>query len=89
MNGNGYIPVTEKNKVKSRFAPSPTGTLHLGGARTAIFNWLFARVERTMFRWTGSVTVSGIRAVDDSLQGGEKLGAGLTGIGVEQPAVMH
>ncbi len=29
--------------VKTRFAPSPTGTLHLGGARTALFNWLFAR----------------------------------------------
>ena len=29
--------------VKTRFAPSPTGALHLGGARTAIFNWLFAR----------------------------------------------
>jgi len=29
--------------VKTRFAPSPTGSLHLGGARTAIFNWLFAR----------------------------------------------
>lgn len=30
-------------KIKTRFAPSPTGSLHLGGARTAIFNWLFAR----------------------------------------------
>ena len=26
-----------------RFAPSPTGYLHIGGARTALFNWLFAR----------------------------------------------
>lgn len=31
------------NKVVARFAPSPTGHLHLGGARTAIFNWLLAR----------------------------------------------
>ncbi|MCH8013386.1 MAG: glutamate--tRNA ligase [Candidatus Dadabacteria bacterium] len=30
-------------KVRTRFAPSPTGSLHIGGARTAIFNWLFAR----------------------------------------------
>ena len=30
-------------KVVTRFAPSPTGYLHLGGARTALFNWLFAR----------------------------------------------
>jgi glutamyl-tRNA synthetase len=29
-----------------RFAPSPTGYLHVGGARTALFNWLFARRER-------------------------------------------
>ena len=29
--------------TRVRFAPSPTGMLHLGGARTALFNWLFAR----------------------------------------------
>lgn len=31
------------NTVTTRFAPSPTGYLHIGGARTALFNWLFAR----------------------------------------------
>ncbi len=31
--------------VKVRFAPSPTGFLHIGGVRTALFNWLFARHE--------------------------------------------
>src|SRR5216117_1633772 len=31
------------NAVRIRFAPSPTGYLHIGGARTALFNWLFAR----------------------------------------------
>lgn len=30
-------------QVRTRFAPSPTGYLHVGGARTALFNWLFAR----------------------------------------------
>ena len=30
-------------KVVTRFAPSPTGYLHVGGARTALFNWLWAR----------------------------------------------
>ncbi|CCQ92527.1 Glutamate--tRNA ligase 2 [[Clostridium] ultunense Esp] len=33
----------EGKKVRVRFAPSPTGALHIGGARTAYFNWLFAR----------------------------------------------
>ncbi len=31
------------NHIRVRFAPSPTGNLHIGGARTALFNWLFAR----------------------------------------------
>ncbi|PWU09376.1 MAG: glutamate--tRNA ligase [Verrucomicrobia bacterium] len=31
------------SEVRTRFAPSPTGYLHVGGARTALFNWLFAR----------------------------------------------
>ncbi|HBI26372.1 MAG TPA: glutamate--tRNA ligase, partial [Peptococcaceae bacterium] len=30
-------------EIRVRFAPSPTGNLHIGGARTALFNWLFAR----------------------------------------------
>ncbi len=33
----------EKGRVVTRFAPSPTGFLHIGGARTALFNWLYAR----------------------------------------------
>src|SRR5436190_22405234 len=32
-----------KKHVRVRFAPSPTGHLHIGGLRTALFNWLFAR----------------------------------------------
>ena len=35
--------VSETSSVVTRFAPSPTGYLHIGGARTALFNWLFAR----------------------------------------------
>jgi len=31
------------DKIRTRFAPSPTGYLHIGGARTALFNWLFSR----------------------------------------------
>ena len=36
-------------EVRVRFAPSPTGFLHLGGVRTALFNWLFARHEGGKF----------------------------------------
>lgn len=35
--------MNNKNAVRVRFAPSPTGHLHIGGLRTALFNWLFAR----------------------------------------------
>ncbi|HUP66429.1 MAG TPA: glutamate--tRNA ligase [Thermoanaerobaculia bacterium] len=35
--------MTHPRPVRVRFAPSPTGHLHVGGARTAIFNWLFAK----------------------------------------------
>lgn len=34
---------TDQTQVRARFAPSPTGYLHVGGARTALFNWLFCR----------------------------------------------
>jgi len=37
------------DKVVTRFAPSPTGYLHIGGARTALFNWLFARHQKGKF----------------------------------------
>jgi glutamyl-tRNA synthetase len=38
-----------KQTVRVRFAPSPTGYLHVGGARTALFNWLFARKHNGAF----------------------------------------
>lgn len=46
-------------QVKVRFAPSPTGMLHVGGARTALFNWLYAKkmggkfVLRCVGVWVG------------------------------------
>jgi nondiscriminating glutamyl-tRNA synthetase len=41
--------MAEKEKVRVRFAPSPTGQLHIGNVRTALFNWLFARQKRGTF----------------------------------------
>ena len=37
------------NKVATRFAPSPTGPLHIGGVRTALFNWLFSKNKKGSF----------------------------------------
>lgn len=37
------------SSIRVRFAPSPTGTLHVGGARTALFNWLYARAQKGVF----------------------------------------
>ena len=45
--------------VRTRFAPSPTGYLHIGGVRTALFNWLFARQHGGQF----------ILRIDDTDQG--------------------
>ncbi len=39
----------ENKKIRVRFAPSPTGYLHIGGARTALFNWLYARHYKGTF----------------------------------------
>ena len=36
-------------KVATRFAPSPTGPLHIGGVRTALFNWLFSKKQKGIF----------------------------------------
>lgn len=41
--------MVSKNSVRVRFAPSPTGHLHIGGLRTAFFNWLFARHNNGVF----------------------------------------
>lgn len=60
--------------VITRFPPSPTGTLHIGGARTALFNWLFARHNGGKFilriEDTDVVrsTEESIRAIVDSLE---------------------
>ena len=35
--------------IKTRFAPSPTGWLHIGGVRTALFSWLFAKSQNGEF----------------------------------------
>jgi len=41
--------MTQQKPIRVRFAPSPTGFLHIGNARTALFNWLFARKNGGVF----------------------------------------
>ena len=41
--------MSNPNAPRVRFAPSPTGFLHVGGARTALFNWLYARSQGGTF----------------------------------------
>jgi len=43
------VAQTDSSAVRVRLAPSPTGTLHIGTARTAVFNWLFARHQGGKF----------------------------------------
>lgn len=54
-------------KVRVRFAPSPTGYLHIGGARTALFNWLFAKKHKgTLILRIEDTDAE--RLIDDSVQ---------------------
>ena len=67
----------DSSKPRVRFAPSPTGMLHVGNARTALYNWLFAkhnggtailRVEGVHKRFaSGSGEIEALRAVDLSI----------------------
>jgi len=55
------------SQVRVRFAPSPTGFLHIGGVRTALFNWLFARQQKGVFVLRIEDTDQG-RSTDESIQ---------------------
>ena len=65
--------------VIARFAPSPTGYLHIGGARTALFNWLFARHHGGKFLLRIEDT-DRARSTDDAVQ---KIIEGLDWLGLE------
>ena len=67
------------SEVRTRFAPSPTGALHVGGAHTALFAWLFARHE-------GGKFILRIEDTDEVRSTQESLGAiydGLSWIGID------
>ena len=54
-------------QIRVRFAPSPTGFLHIGGVRTALFNWLFARQQKGVFILRIEDTDQS-RSTDESIQ---------------------
>jgi glutamyl-tRNA synthetase len=66
-------------KIVTRFAPSPTGYLHIGGARTALFNWLFARRHGGTFLLRIEDT-DRERSTEDAVQ---KIFQGLTWLGLD------
>ena len=58
---------SSETKIITRFAPSPTGFLHIGGARTALFSWAFARKNRGLFLLRIEDT-DRERSTDDAIQ---------------------
>ena len=54
--------------IRVRFAPSPTGYLHIGGVRTALFNWLFARHHKGKFILRIEDT-DAARSTEESIEG--------------------
>ena len=68
-----------EEQIVVRFAPSPTGYLHIGGARTAIFNWLYARQNKGKFILRIEDT-DAERSTPDAIQG---IVEGLTWLGLD------
>jgi glutamyl-tRNA synthetase len=67
------------SQVRVRFAPSPTGFLHIGGVRTALFNWLFARQQKGVFILRIEDTDQS-RSTDESIQA---IIEGMTWVGLD------
>ncbi len=71
---SGVAPEPSSGAVRVRFAPAPTGSLHVGGARTALFNYLFARrnhgvlVLRSEDTDTGRSTLESERAIQEDMR---------------------
>jgi glutamyl-tRNA synthetase len=88
MSKNMTVSATGMNKqVVTRFAPSPTGFLHIGGARTALFNWLYARHHGGKFLLRvedtdrARSTEEAVAAIFDGLE--------WLGLGGDEPAVFQ
>ena len=71
--------------VITRFAPSPTGYLHIGSARTALFNWLFARHHGGTYLLRIEDTDK-VRSTDSAVEAIHE-GLNWLGLGGDKPAV--
>ncbi len=67
------------DKTVTRFAPSPTGMLHIGGARTALFNWLYARKTGGSFR----LRIEDTDRARSTREAREAIASGLTWLGLD------
>ena len=79
--------MNNKNQVVTRFAPSPTGYLHIGGVRTALFNWLYAKKNNGKFLLRIEDTDrkrSSLDSIDIILEGLEWLGLDFDDIPIYQ-----
>ena len=77
------IPPVSQGPITTRFAPSPTGELHLGNARTALFSWLFARHHggRFVLRIEDTDTERSKEAYTDGAHGGPAVDGPAVGCG--------
>ncbi|MEL6372637.1 MAG: glutamate--tRNA ligase [Pseudomonadota bacterium] len=81
-------PAPDTPAIVTRFAPSPTGFLHIGGARTALFNWLYARGRGGRFLLRIEDT-DRARSTDEAIQA---ILEGLTWLGLDwddEPVFQH
>ncbi len=67
------------SKTVTRFAPSPTGALHIGGARTALFSWLFARGRKGSFL----LRIEDTDRARSTPEAAEEIAAGLKWLGID------
>jgi glutamyl/glutaminyl-tRNA synthetase len=68
-----------KNNVRVRFAPSPTGSFHIGNARTALFNWLYAKKTEGKF----ILRIEDTNKIKNSFESTQEILSGMKWLGID------